>query len=35
MRGSLIQSISLYKLLGPLHEPFVIALGPLSHAQKW
>lgn len=32
--GSLIQSISLYKLQVPLHEPFVISLGPLTHAQN-
>jgi L-alanine-DL-glutamate epimerase-like enolase superfamily enzyme len=34
MRGSLIQSVSLYKLLVPLHEPFVISLGPLMHVQN-
>ncbi|UOQ99376.1 dipeptide epimerase [Hymenobacter sp. 5317J-9] len=34
MPGTAIQSISLYKLLVPLKEPFVISLGPLTAVQN-
>jgi len=34
MHGATIQSISIYKLLVPLHEPFVISLGPLTAVQN-
>lgn len=34
MAGTTIQSISIYKLLVPLHEPFVISLGPINHVQN-
>ena len=32
--GTAIQSVSIYKLLVPLHEPFVIYLGPLHAVQN-
>ena len=34
MAGTTIQSVSIYKLLVPLHEPFVISLGPINHVQN-
>ena len=34
MLGSVLTSVGLYKLRIPLHEPFVISLGPLTHAQN-
>ncbi|GAA3989163.1 dipeptide epimerase [Hymenobacter antarcticus] len=34
MAGTTIQSINIYKLLVPLHEPFVISLGPIRHVQN-
>ena len=34
MSGTTIQSIGIYKLLMPLHEPFVISLGPICHVQN-
>ena len=34
MPTSLIESLSIYKLLVPLREPFVISLGPLTAAQN-
>ena len=34
MSGTTIQSIGIYKLLVPLHEPFIISLGPINHVQN-
>ena len=34
MLGSVLTSVGLHKLRIPLHEPFVISLGPLTHAQN-
>lgn len=34
MRDTTIDFIGIYKLLVPLHEPFVISLGPLTHVQN-
>ena len=34
MAGTAIQFIGIYKLLVPLHEPFIISLGPINHVQN-